>query len=134
VSRRAAIALAGLAVVGLTACGTGEREQDAIEVVERFHTSLEQDDGAGACEELGEVTRSELESREKRPCEEAILTLELPKRGRPINPRVYVTSAAVDLAEGGTDFLDEGSQGWTISAAGCEASAPEQPYECELEG
>jgi hypothetical protein len=134
VTRRAAIALAGLAVLGPAACGTGEREQDAVEVVEHFHAALERGDGAGACEELSEGTRSELESREKRPCEEAILTLELPEGGRPLNPRVFETSAAVDLAEGGTDFLDEGSRGWTISAAGCEPTAPEQPYDCELEG
>ena len=132
--RIAALALTGLAALALTACGTGERERDAAGVVERFHAALERDDGAGACEELGEETRSELESKEERPCEEAILTLELPKGARPVNPRVYETSAAVDLAEGGTDFLDEGSQGWTISAAGCEPTAPEQPYDCELKG
>jgi hypothetical protein len=133
--RLAAIALAGLAVAaGLTACGTGEREEDAAEVVERFHAALEQDDGAGACAELTEETSSGLEDREQRPCEEAILALELPAVGRPVSSRVYVTSAAVDLAVGGTVFLDEGSRGWTISAAGCEPSAPDQPYDCELEG
>jgi hypothetical protein len=131
-TRPAAIALVALAAASLTACGTGERGSDAAEVVERFHAALARDDGGGACEELGEETQSELESQEKRPCEEAILTLELPKGGRPINARVYMTSASVDLAEGGTDFLDESSQGWTISAAGCEPSAPEQPYDCEL--
>jgi hypothetical protein len=130
----AAIALAGLAAAALSACGTAERERDAAEVVERFHAALERDDGAAACQELGEETRSELEQREKRPCEEAILGLELPQGGRPVNARVFVTSAAVDLAEGGTDFLDEGSQGWSISAAGCQPTAPEQPYDCELSG
>jgi hypothetical protein len=133
-SRLAAIALAGAAAAALSACGTGERERDAADVVERFHAALERDDGAAACRELGEETQSELENREKRPCEEAILTLELPKGGRPRNTRVYITSAAVDLAEGGTDFLDETSQGWSISAAGCQPTAPEQPYDCELSG
>ncbi|HEX2232241.1 MAG TPA: hypothetical protein VHG69_02635 [Thermoleophilaceae bacterium] len=123
--------LAALAVAG---CGTAERERDAAAVVERFHAALGQEDGPAACEELGEQTRSELESREQAPCEEAILTLDLPKGGRPVNARVYQTSAAVDLAEGGTDFLDESSQGWTISAAGCQPTAPEQPYDCELKG
>ena len=127
-----AIALASAAVMALAGCGAGEREQDAADVVQRFHAALEQDDGGAACEELGEETQSELESQEEKPCEEAILTLDLPKGGRPVNPRVYGTSAAVELAEGGTDFLDEGSQGWTISAAGCEPTAPDQPYDCEL--
>jgi hypothetical protein len=130
----AAIALAGLAAAAMSACGTGQRERDAANVVERFHAALGRDDGAAACRELGEETQSELESRERRPCEEAILTLVLPKDGRPVNPRVFVTSAAVDLAEGGTTFLDESSDGWTISAAGCAPTAPGQPYDCELSG
>jgi hypothetical protein len=130
----AAVALVGLSAAALAACGTAERERDAAEVVERFHAALEREDGAAACEELGEEAQSELERQEKQPCEEAILTLELPKGGRPVNARVYETSAAVDLDEGGTDFLDESSQGWTISAAGCEPTAPDQPYECALKG
>jgi hypothetical protein len=133
-TRPAAIALTALVAAALTACGTGERERDAAEVVAQFHAALERGDGAAACEELSEDTSSELESLQKRPCEEAILTLELPKGGRPVAPRVYVTSAVVDLAEGGTDFLDESSQGWTISAAGCQPTAPGAPYDCELKG
>jgi hypothetical protein len=133
-TRPAAIALAALAGVAAGGCGTAERERDVATVVERFHTALEQEDGAAACEELSEEAQTGLEGLLKRPCEEAILTLELPKGGRPVKARVYETSAAVDLAEGGTDFLDEGSQGWTISAAGCEPTAPDQPYRCELEG
>jgi hypothetical protein len=130
----AAIALAGLAAVAVSACGAAERERDAAEVVAGFHAALEDSDGAAACRELTEETRSELETQQQRPCEEAILTLELPKGGRPVNPQVHVTSASVDLAEGGTDFLDEGPAGWTISAAGCEPTAPNQPYDCVLKG
>jgi hypothetical protein len=133
-SRLLALALAGAVAVAAAACGTAERERDVAAVVERFHSALEQEDGAAACEELSEETQTELEGLLNQPCEEAILTLDLPKGGRPVNARVYETSAAVDLAEGGTDFLDEGSQGWTISAAGCEPTAPEQPYDCELKG
>jgi hypothetical protein len=130
-SRLAAIVLAAL---GLAACGTAERERDVAQVVERFHAALEQDNGAAACDEVSEETQSELESVLQQPCEEGILTLELPKGGRPVNARVYETSAAVDLADGRTDFLDEGSQGWRISAAGCEPTAPDQPYDCVLKG
>jgi hypothetical protein len=133
-SRIAAVALAAFVALAAAGCGTGERERNAAEVVERFHAALEGEDGAAACEELGEEAQSRLERQQKQPCEEAILTLELPKGARAVNARVYETSAAVDLAEGGTDFLDEGSLGWTISAAGCEPTAADQPYECELEG
>jgi hypothetical protein len=48
--------------------------------------------------------------------------------------RVEVRSAVMRLAEGGSDFLDEGPDGWRISAAGCEPTTPQQPYDCELEG
>ena len=46
----------------------------------------------------------------------------------------WVQSAYALRADGGTDFLSEGPEGWTISAAGCRPTAPERPYECELEG
>jgi hypothetical protein len=39
----------------------------------------------------------------------------------------------VSLLEGGTLFLDEGPGGWEISAAGCTPTAPELPFDCELE-
>ena len=115
-------------------CGTGERADDVAAVAERFHAALEAGDGQAACEELAEQTTSKLERQEGRPCEEAILELELPKGGSVSFRRVEVRSGFAQLAEGGTDFLDEGSDGWKISAAGCEPSTPERPYECELEG
>ena len=120
--------------LALAACGTEEREDDAAAVAERFHAALAAGDGAAACEDLSEETASRLERQEKRPCEEAILGLELPEGGTVAYRRVELRSAMTRLAEGGTDFLDEGSDGWKISAAGCEPKPPEQPYECELEG
>jgi hypothetical protein len=118
----------------LAACGTADRERDAAAVAERFHAALEADDGQAACEELSEETASKLEQQEKRPCEEAILGLELPKGGTVAVPRVEMRSAYTRVAEGGFDFLNEGPEGWKISAAGCRPTAAEQPYECELEG
>jgi hypothetical protein len=126
--------LACLLSLALAACGTEEREEDAAAVAERFHAALAAGDGAAACEDLSEETASKLERQEKRPCEEAILGLELREGGTVAYMRVELRSALTRLAEGGTDFLDEGSDGWKISAAGCEPKLPEQPYECELEG
>ena len=117
----------------LAGCGTADREDDAAAVAERFHSALEAGDGNAACAELNPETASALERQEKKPCEEAILTLELPKGGSVADSRVYVTSAFTTLAEGGSDFLDEGPLGWRVSAAGCEPTAPSQPYDCELE-
>jgi hypothetical protein len=125
--------IACLLALALAGCGTADRERDAAAVAERFHAALESGDGQAACSELSEETASKLEQQEKKPCEEAILTLELPKGGTVVDARVYVTSAFAQRAEGGADFLDQGPEGWTVSAAGCEPTAPEQPYDCELE-
>jgi hypothetical protein len=121
-------------VLTVAGCAPGEREDDAAAVVESFHAALQQGDGAAACEQLAEATASKLEREEQKPCEEAILELELPRGGTVAYRRVEVRSAMVRLAEGGSDFLDEGDDGWKIAAAGCVPTAPEQPYECELEG
>jgi hypothetical protein len=103
-------------------------------VAERFHAALADGDGAAACDELNAETASKLEEQEEKPCEEAILTLELPEGATVADTRVYVTSAFAQLAEGGAAFLDEGSEGWKVSAAGCERTEPTQPYDCQLEG
>ena len=122
-----------LIALTLAACGSADRDRDAVAVAERFHAALEQDDGRAACEELNPETASTLEQQEKKPCEEAITTLEIPKGGTVADTRVYVTSAFVSLAEGTVDFMDESSEGWWISAAGCKPTGPNQPYDCELE-
>ena len=125
--------LACLLTLALVGCATADREDDAGAVAARFHAALEQGDGQAACDQLNDETASKLEKQEKKPCAEAILSLELPKGGTVANTRVYVTSAFTTLAEGGSDFLDEGPNGWRVSAAGCEPTAPSQPYDCELE-
>jgi hypothetical protein len=126
-------AFAALAVLA-GGCGTTDRAPDAAAVAERFHAALEERDGEAACSELSEETASKLERQEGAPCEEAVLELELPRGGTAAETSVYVTSASVLLAEGGTTFLDEGSDGWKVSAAGCDPTAPDLPHECELEG
>ena len=128
------VAVACLIAVTLAACGTAGRERDAAAVTERFHSALEANDGQAACEQLSEETASKLEQQEKKPCEEAILALELPKGGTVTVREVEERSAYTELSAGGADFLDEGPAGWVISAAGCRPTAPDQPYECVLEG
>jgi hypothetical protein len=123
-----------LLALALAGCGAGDRGNDVAAVAQRFHSALEAGDGRAACDQLSENTASKLEQQEKKPCDEAILGLELAKGGTVAATGVYVESAYALRAEGGTDFLSEGPEGWTISAAGCRPTAPEQPYECELEG
>lgn len=131
--RPAAASLVCLLALVLAGCGTADREDDATAVAQRFHAALESGDGQAACDELNEETAAKLEQQEKKPCQAAILSLDLPKDGSVANTRVYVTSAFATLTEGGSDFLDEGPDGWRVSAAGCEPTAPSQPYDCELE-
>ncbi len=129
----AIVVAACLMALAAAGCGTGERADDAAAVAEHFHAALADDDGQAACEELSEETASKLEQDEMKPCEDAILELDLPKGGTVASRRVEMRSASTDLAQDGTDFLDEGPTGWKISAAGCRSTAPEQPYECVLE-
>jgi hypothetical protein len=134
VGRRALIATL-LIAPSLAACGTGNRGTDAGTVVERFHAALEQGDGRAACALLSEETRSKVEQQEKQPCEKAIGTLDLPKGGTAAVRRVEITSAYVRLSDGSADFLDEGPDGWKVSAAGCKPGATsDEPYDCEVEG
>ena len=116
-------------------CGTGDRERDAAAVSEAFHAALERGDGQKACDQLSEETVSKLEQQEGKPCDEAILTLDLAKGGTPAVRRVEITSAYIGLAEGTADFLDESPEGWKISATGCEpTSSTDEPYDCQVEG
>lgn len=126
----AAAALSGVA----TGCGATQRAPDAAAVAERFHSALGEQDGEAACSDMSEATASKLEQQAGVPCEEAVLELELPQGGTAAKTSVYVTTASVLLAEGGTTFLDEGPDGWKVSASGCEPTAPDLPYDCLLEG
>ena len=123
-----------LACVALAGCGSTDRAPDAAAVAERFHDAVGRQDGEAACSELAEETASKLEQQEGRPCEEAILELDLPGDGRTVHTSVYVITASVSLAAGGETFLDEFSDGWKVSAAGCQQTAPDLPHDCELEG
>jgi hypothetical protein len=127
-----AIAVAVVLLAG--GCGTADREADVTAVSDRFHAALEEGDGAAACAELNTETAKKLERQEKRPCAEAIFELELPAGARADGADVYMTSAYANLAAAGAAFLDEGPDGWRISAAGCVPSGAGQPYDCELEG
>jgi hypothetical protein len=127
----AALILLALACLG-TGCGTAGREHDARAVVERFQAALADHDGGAACAELSIDTSKALDQEEGNPCPESILDAHLPA-GAPETGEVDVTSAAVSLRGGGTLFLDQGPDGWEISAAGCRPSAPAKPFDCEVE-
>jgi uncharacterized protein YceK len=124
-----------LVCAALAGCGTTTRDTDTAGVSDRFHSALDDGDGAAACRELSSETRKKLERDEGQACDEAILGLDLPAGATAARAKVYVTTALVEL-EGppSSEFLDEGPDGWKISAAGCSSGAPDRPFDCELEG
>ena len=126
-------AVAAVAAVALVAgCGGSSRDDEVKGAVERFNAAFERHDGKAACAELSEDASSELEKTEKKPCEEAILSLEV-EPSLVDRVEVHVVSGEAELAGGGAVFLDDTSDGWKISALGCKPEGKDKPYDCELE-
>ena len=130
-----------LAIVLLTAalggagCARDADQQTAQAVAGRFFTALDDGDGDRACAQLSPGTRIELESQEGSSCREAVTGLGL--EGATVERAdVYVLSAIVELSNGDAAFLDQGEEGWRISAVGCRPSGKpaDRPYDCEVEG
>jgi hypothetical protein len=120
--------IAAAIVIGLTRSGD---DPAAGDTVERFAAALEEGNGRAACAELSAEARNVLESQEASECEQAIVELDL-SLGEVSSVEVADTSATVELAEGGSVYLDDTSEGWRISAVGCEPR-PSQPDDCEIE-
>jgi hypothetical protein len=112
--------LALLAAAMCAGCGAADSAPDATAVARDFQAALDGRDGRSACAQLSDKTASKLEKDERKPCEEAIFTVDLPAGTEVARARVYVTSASVDVLDGGTLFLEEADDGWEISAAGCK--------------
>jgi hypothetical protein len=128
------LALVVLVVVG-AGCGRAGDERTARMVTDDFFSAVESGDGEQACTRLSPDTRAELEKQEQRPCREAVTDLEL-EGGSVVRAQVYMLNAMVELSSGETAFLDEGEEGWRLSAIGCkpEGGKPDdRPYDCELE-
>lgn len=129
-----AIAFAS-AALALAGCGRGDDVAAAQAVAERFFSALQSGDGEQACAQLSPDTRAELESQEQRSCREAVTELQL-EGGRVVRVEVYVTNAKIDLSSGEATFLDQGEEGWRLSAVGCTAEdgkPADHPYDCELQ-
>ena len=132
--RKAAAAMVVACALLLGACGTADDRDRARAAVERLYGALEADDGAGACAQLSTSAREELESQEQSPCEEAVMGLDVATTGaRTEDVEVFMTSAAVHLANGETAFLDETPQGWRVSALGCSGQSSDTPADCEVQ-
>ena len=127
------LAAVALVVAGLAGgCGNDSDEREAGEAVTRFADAVARGDGQAACEELTEEAASSLDEEPGATCETEVVKLDV-SPSAVADATIAVTSGEVDLVGGGTFFLDETSQGWKVSAAGCEPR-PGQPYDCQLEG
>jgi hypothetical protein len=133
---RLGLTLTVLAIVATAAgCGRTDDETTARAVTDRFLAAVESGDGERACAQLSPDTRAELEKQEQRPCREAVTELEL-AGGSVVQAHVYVLNAMVELSSGEAAFLDQGEEGWRLSAIGCTpvgGKPADRPYDCELE-
>jgi hypothetical protein len=124
------LALAALLVL-LGGCGRGDDRDTARAVTDRFFAAVDAGDGALACGQLNPETRSALEEQESSACRDAVTQLDL--QGAPVESvEVYEREAFVRLTSGEAAFLDQGAEGWRISAAGC-TPVGDKPYDCRLE-
>jgi hypothetical protein len=117
------------------ACGRDGDRTQVRTIADRFLQALENHDGPAACAELSSDTRKQLESSQQRPCREAVGGIGI-QRAPVTRVQVFVTNAKVDLADGDSLFLSEGTQGWQLSAVGCrpQGSKPaDRPYDCALQ-
>jgi hypothetical protein len=118
----------------LSGCGPDADRATARGVTDRFFAALGAGDGDQACAQLSPDTRSELESQEQKPCREAITGLGL-EGAAVAHVNVYVLNAMAQLANGDAAFLENGQEGWRLSAVGCKSQGKpsSRPYDCDLE-
>src|SRR5215218_9798055 len=105
-------------LLGASGCGRSEDEATVRTVAGGFLDAVESGDGDQACADLSPTTRGELESQEQRPCREAVTELEL-EGGSVARVQVYLLNAMVEFSSGEAAFLDQGKEGWRLSAVGC---------------
>lgn len=125
------LASAGLGALVLTGCtGLGAEEAGAAATtfVQQVSSSPDQ-----ACTLLSEQARQDLEDREKATCAQALPQLDLPPVSARRSVDVYEQHARVVLADD-VLFLARFSDGWKVTAAGCEPQPDDEPYDCEIGG
>lgn len=117
-----------LVLLAFTGCGRAEDERAASAVTERFLIAVEAGDGETACAQLSPDTAEALEAT--RACDEAVTDLDV-STGAVTHAAVFSTGAKVDVRGGQSFFLERTRAGWRISAAGCEPTTRDEPFDCE---
>ena len=128
------LALLAIAAVALSGCGQTADRDTVRATTTRFLAAYAAHEGDAACAALSEDTRKELVSQEKKPCADAIGSVEL-EPGPVRHVDVELTNAKVDLGGGESVFLSDESAGWKISAIGCkpQGDPTNTPMDCELQ-
>ena len=124
-----------LAALVAGGCGTADDRDQARATVERFYEAVRSDDGEGACGELSQSLREQVESQTQQPCAGVITRFDY-AGGVIAGTEVYITNAKVDLRSGESAFLGREKGGWKLSAIACTAEKgkpADRPFECEAE-
>lgn len=124
---------AAAALVLLCGCSSLSHRQDAVAAAARgFEADLARQDSAALCDALAPGTREGLQDSSKSDCEQAIGDSDLPAATDVRRVDVYGQQARAVL-DGDTLFLSAFTDGWKITAAGCEPQ-PRKPYKCAVKG
>lgn len=133
--RLTAVTIVLIACLAAAGCGQSEDRRQVRDVAEAFAGAVQAGDGAAACALLSRFAAEEVESQERAPCEQAILSLDLPDD--PVeHVRVYITSAQVEQAGGAYAYLDRARDGWRLTAVGCtfeDGKPRDRPATCEVQ-
>ena len=122
-----------LVLLALAASGCGADDDTVRATATRFVEAVAAGDGATACAQLTPDTRAALEKESGHRCREAAADLsDALEPGSVTSVEVYVGNAIAELSSGEAAFLEEGAEGWRVSAAGC-TPRNQEPYDCRLE-
>lgn len=117
----------------LPACDAPSTDAEPAEAAATgFLEAYSAQDGARACELIAPETRLQVEKQEQKPCEQAVLAVDLPDIGDVQRTQVFSGEGVVVTSEQ-TVFVSEFDLGWRVTAAGC-TSRGEKPHDCEVQG
>lgn len=128
-SRRASCAAA--AVVALSSCA-GTQDAEAASVAKELLAAVAAGDGAGACALLAPAARSELEDTSGKPCDEAVLEVDVGEASSAAAVEVYDSMAQVRFGSE-TLFLSTFDGNWLVVGAACTPKPGDQPYDCSIQ-
>jgi hypothetical protein len=127
--RRRVALLAGAGALLVVAGCSSLQEPEVQRVATTFENGSA--DPEARCDLLVPATRAALEKQAGTACSEAIGSLQLAGGGVKA-VEVWGGQAQIRLA-GDTLFLNQTSNGWRVSAAGCTPNG-QAPYDCEVQG